>query len=181
MTLSRPRKLVLVLCLGLVVAWVAAAAVLFLWPPQHVPQHADTVVVLAGTHGPRLARGLALVRGGVAPVLVISDGWSATWPEANRLCAGRPGPVPVICLHPSPYSTRGEAEAFTHLASSRGWTSVVVVSSRYHVARARILFERCFKGTVYTDGANQSLLSRVLAVPSETAKLAYALVVRRGC
>jgi uncharacterized SAM-binding protein YcdF (DUF218 family) len=181
MTLSGRQTVVLRFGLGLVLAWVAAAAVLFLWPPQHAPPHADAVVVLAGARGPRLERGLALVRRGVAPVLVISDGWSPTWLEANRLCAGRAGPVPVVCLHPSPYSTRGEAKAFAREAASRRWASVVVVSSRYHIARARILFERCFKGTVYTNGARQSLFTRLLAVPSETAKLAYALLVRRSC
>jgi uncharacterized SAM-binding protein YcdF (DUF218 family) len=155
--------------------------VLFVWPPRQVPGHADAVVVLAGGRGPRLGSGLALARGGVAPALVISDGWSATWPEANRLCAGRPESVHVLCFHPGPYSTRGEAEDFARLARAQGWTSAVVVSSRYHIARARMLFERCVAGKVYADGADQSLAGRVIATPSETAKLAYALLVRRGC
>ncbi len=114
-------------------------------------------------------------------MLVVSDGWSATWPEANRLCAGRGAPVRVLCFHPHPYDTRGEAEGFARLAVARGWTSVVVVSSRYHIARASMLFERCFGGTVYTAGANQSTWKRLWSVPSETAKLGYALIVRRGC
>jgi uncharacterized SAM-binding protein YcdF (DUF218 family) len=180
-TPTRPLRLTLLFGLGVVLAWACAAGVLFLWPPRQVPQHADAVVVLAGGRGPRLERALALVRRGVAPVLVISDGWGATWPEANRICAGRPAPARVLCFHPAPFSTRGEAEGFARLAASRGWTSAVVVSSRYHVARARILFERCFAGTVYADGADQSLLDRLIAVPSETAKLAYALTVRRSC
>ena len=58
---------------------------------------------------------------------------------------------------------------------------MVLVSSRYHIARAKILFERCFSGTVYTAGANQSVWMRLWSVPSETAKLGYALIVRRGC
>jgi uncharacterized SAM-binding protein YcdF (DUF218 family) len=142
---------------------------------------ADAVVVLAGGRGPRLTRGLALVRRGVAPVLVVSDGWAATWPEGNRLCAGRRAPASVVCFYPRPSDTRGEAEAFSRLAQERGWTSVVVVSSRYHIARARILFERCFGGAVYTDGARQSVWTRIRSVPSETAKLGYALLVRRSC
>jgi uncharacterized SAM-binding protein YcdF (DUF218 family) len=162
-------------------AWAVLAAVLFLWPPRHVPNRADVLVVLAGARGPRLTRGLALVRRGVAPRLVISDAWSPTWVEANRLCAGRSAPVPVLCFHPDEYSTRGEAEAFTRLAAEHGWTSVLVVTSRYHIARARIMFERCFRGTVYTDGAQQSFVERLLAAPVETAKLAYALTLRRSC
>jgi uncharacterized SAM-binding protein YcdF (DUF218 family) len=91
------------------------------------------------------------------------------------------GAGPRALLPPTPFSTRGEAEGFARLAAARGWASVLVVSSRYHVARARILFERCFAGAVYADGVDQSLLDRVLAVPSETAKLAHALTARRSC
>ncbi len=175
------RRIGLLFVVGLALAWSIAAAVLFVWPPRQGTDGADALVVLAGGRGPRLARGLALVRRGVAPVLVVSDGWSPTWPEANRLCAGRPVGVHVVCMHPQPYDTRGEAEAFARLARARGWRSVVVASSRYHVTRARMLFERCFDGRVYTDGADQSLATRVWASTLETAKLAYALLVRRGC
>ena len=152
-----------------------------MWPPRHVPPHADAIVVLAGARGPRLTRGVALVGHDVAPVLLISDGWGLAWVEANRLCAGRPAPVPVLCFHPDPYSTRGEARTVARLAGSRHWQSVVVVTSRYHIARARLLFDRCFDGTVYTNGAQQSFVDRFLAAPLETAKLAYALTLRRGC
>jgi uncharacterized SAM-binding protein YcdF (DUF218 family) len=136
--------------------------------------------VLAGARGPRLARGLALVRGRVAPVLVVSDAWSPTWVEANRLCAGRPAPVRVLCLHPIPYSTRGEARAVTRLAADHHWRSILVVTSRYHINRARILFERCYDGAVYTEGAQESFADRLVATPLETIKLAYAYV-RQGC
>jgi uncharacterized SAM-binding protein YcdF (DUF218 family) len=153
--------------------------VLFLWPPRHVPQHADAIVVLAGARAPRLARGLALVRRGVAPMLLVSDGWGLAWVEANRLCAGRRAPVPVLCFRPDPYSTRGEARTFARIAVSRGWQSVVVVTSRYHVERAGILFNRCFGGTVYTDGAEQSFADRLIAAPLETIKLANAFVRER--
>jgi uncharacterized SAM-binding protein YcdF (DUF218 family) len=87
----------------------------------------------------------------------------------------------VVCFHPDPYSTRGEAEAFSRLAAKRGWRSVVVVSSRYHLVRARMLFERCYDGQVSTVSANGSLLGRVLAAPIETVKLGYALLIKRGC
>jgi uncharacterized SAM-binding protein YcdF (DUF218 family) len=179
-TIRRSRPFLLLLA-GLVVGWAIAAAVLFVWPPRGSEAHADAAVVLAGGRGARLAEGLELVRNGIAPVLVASDGWSPTWPEANRLCAGRSAPVPVVCIHPDPYSTRGEAEAFARLAGSRGWESVVVVSSRYHLVRARMLFERCYHGSVSIAAANGSLLARVLAAPIETVKLGYALLVKRDC
>jgi len=154
---------------------------MFVWPPQPAVGKADAVVVLAGSAGPRLAKGLALVESGAAPVLVLSDGWSPTWPEANRLCAGRPAAVPVVCLHPDPYSTRGEARGFARLAQARGWDSVIVVSSRYHTVRAKMIFERCFDGSVTPADSGESLFERVLAAPLETVKMGYALLVRRGC
>jgi uncharacterized SAM-binding protein YcdF (DUF218 family) len=175
---SRP---LLLLVAGLVLGWAVASAVMFVWPPRGSDGRADAVVVLAGGRGPRLSEGLALVRRGTAPVLVVSDAWSPTWPEANRLCAGRPAPVPVVCFHPEPYSTRGEAEAFAKLAARRGWRSVVVVSSRYHLVRARMLFERCYDGRVETASSSGSLLGRILAAPIETIKLGYALLIKRDC
>jgi uncharacterized SAM-binding protein YcdF (DUF218 family) len=175
------RRTALLACIGLVIGWAVAAATLFVWPPRQSPGQVNAVIVLAGGRAPRLARGLALVRRGVAPVLVISDGWSATWPEANRFCAGRRAPANVVCLHPTPYNTRGEAEAFDRLARARRWHRVLVVSSRYHVVRARMLFDRCFDGTVYADGANESFGTRAWASALETAKLVYALVVSPSC
>ena len=179
--MKRHRRTVLLALGGLVLGWAIAAAVLFVWPPGHTEAKADAVVVLAGGRGLRLKEGLALVRSGAAPVLVVSDAWSPTWPEANRLCAGRKAPVPVVCFHPNPYATRGEARGFARLAALRGWDSVIVVSSRYHTVRARMIFERCFPGTVSTAGAHESLIDRVLASPVETVKMGYALLVRRGC
>lgn len=153
---------------------------LFVWPPEHPAPKADAVVVLAGSRG-RLTEGLALVRNGAAPVLVVSDAWSPTWPEANRLCAGRAAPVRVVCFHPAPYSTRGEARGFTRLARRHGWDSMILVSSRYHTVRAKMVFERCFDGDVTTAGAGEGLLDRVLAAPVETVKMGIALALRRDC
>lgn len=168
------------MALGVFLALSLLGAVLFVWPPRQAPGHADAVVVLAGARAPRLAEGLALVKRGIAPVLVVSDGWGLAWVEANRLCAGRRAPVPVVCFRPSPYSTRGEAQAFTRLATQRGWHSVIVVTSRYHTERARIIFQRCFKGAITMAGAEQSFATRLLAAPLETAKLALAYT-RQNC
>jgi uncharacterized SAM-binding protein YcdF (DUF218 family) len=57
----------------------------------------------------------------------------------------------------------------------------VMVSSRYHLVRARLLFERCYDGTVETAAPEGTLLGRILAAPLETVKLGYALLVKRGC
>lgn len=164
----------------LVGALVACSAVLFVWPSDDSPAHASAVVVLAGAKKPRLDKGLELMRRGVAPVLVISDGWDPTWPQANRLCAGH-APFRVYCFHANPYSTRGEAENVSRMAQSHGWRSLVVVTSAYHVRRAKLLFDRCFSGRVQAVGAPFPRSYAALLAASEWAKLVYALTVAREC
>ena len=157
----------------------AATAVLFVFPPQDHPRHADVVVVLSGSKD-RLPKGLELMRRGVAPVLVISDGAVPGWPEANRLCRGGQK-FRVVCFHPSPYSTRGEARYVAALMGRRGWKSVVVVTSRYHVLRARMDFRRCVDGDVDGVGASTSLGRWIAGALQEWPKLGYALTLGRSC
>ena len=161
-------------------AWLAATSMLFVWPDEDSPSRASAIVVLAGSKKPRLSEGLRLMRAGVAPVLAISDGRDPGWPEANRLCDGEAS-FRVICFDAEPFSTRGEAETVTRLAAENGWRSLVVVTSAYHVTRARLLFERCFLGPVQFVGAHIEPGALPLTVPSEWAKLIYALAVAREC
>jgi len=168
------------LLVGVLLAWVVGACVLFFFPRQDPPGRADAVVVLSGANGPRLRRGLELMRRHVARTLVISDGWNPTWPEANRLCGGRER-FAVYCFHPSPFSTRGEARGVAALARAHHWRSVVVVTSTYHVTRARMLFQRCVDGQVRAVGAPWPLRQIGWVLVSETLKLGYAVLVGRSC
>ena len=157
----------------------AATAVLFVFPPQDQPRRADVVVVLSGSKD-RLPKGLELMRSRVAPVLVISDGAVPGWPAANRLCRGGQK-FSVMCFHPSPYSTRGEAHFVAALMKRRGWKRVVVVTSRYHLIRARMDFRRCVDGDVKGVGASTSLGQWIAGAIQEWPKLAYALTLGRSC
>jgi uncharacterized SAM-binding protein YcdF (DUF218 family) len=164
---------------ALVGVWLAASAFLFVWPPVDTPRSADAVVVLSGKRK-RLAEGLKLVRSGVARTLVISDGRAPGWRRANRLCAGN-APFRVVCFRPSPYSTQGEAEAVARIARRNDWRSLVVVSSTYHLMRARLLFERCTDAQVGVAKAPTTAGEFVRNVPVETGKLVYQLTVDRHC
>lgn len=150
-----------------------------MFPPEDHPRHADVVVVLSGSHD-RLPKGLELMRRGVAPVLVISDGAVPGWPAANHLCRGG-ATFRVLCFHANPYSTRGEARFAAALMKRRGWKRVVVVTSRYHVLRARMDFRRCVDGDVDGVGASTSLGKWIAGVVQEWPKLGYALVLAQGC
>lgn len=174
------RRAALLVTAGLVLAWGIAVTVLIGFPSDSVPKRADAVVVLAGGKKERLRSGLELMRRNVAPVLVISDGWDPAWPEANRLCAGRAS-FRVICFRPSPYSTRGEARGVGRLARRLGWNGVVVVTSTYHLTRARLLFDRCLDAKVDGIGSDYPVAQIPTALFNETAKLSYALAVGRSC
>lgn len=173
------RRLVLVVVPLLVVAWAAVVARFVLWPVQDSPRRADAVVVLAGDHL-RLGKALELMTRRVAPTLVISDGLAPGWREANRLCRGG-ARFRVVCFRPKPYSTRGEARALARVAAARGWHSVVVVTSTYHVTRARLLFDRCVDAHVSVTGSTYQRSLIPLEIFLEPAKLVYALVVVRSC
>jgi uncharacterized SAM-binding protein YcdF (DUF218 family) len=164
----------------LVVAWLVATAILFVWPRQDEPQRADAVVVLSGARKTRLAKGLELVRAGVAPTLVISDGTAPGWKDANRLCAGGTA-FRVVCFRPHPYSTHGEATDVARLARERGWRSLVVVTSRYHVTRSRLLFRRCTPAEISGVAAATSPAAIALNLPFEWGKLLTQLTVERDC
>jgi uncharacterized SAM-binding protein YcdF (DUF218 family) len=177
------RRALLVLG-ALVAAWLVACAVLFVWPPAETgaPPHADAVVVLSGDHH-RLPPALALIRRGVAPVLAISSiSHTPKWKAAIALCrAGRYAGARVVCFEANPYSTQGEAEAVGRLARRDGWHSIVVVSSTFHLTRAKLLFRRCYAGRLSLVGSPVAWWRVPGEWASETGKLLVQLTVERGC
>jgi uncharacterized SAM-binding protein YcdF (DUF218 family) len=177
------RRILLVL-VALVAAWLVACLVLFVWPPAESspPAHADVVVVLSGNTR-RLRPALALISQGVAPVLALSTVQRTKhWPLAERLCAThRYANARVVCFTAVPFSTRGEARTVARLAKERGWRSVVVVTSTFHLTRARLLFSRCFKGRIAMIGSPSVWWQLPEEWLSETGKLLVQLTLRRGC
>lgn len=155
---------------------------LFVFPSTDPPGRADAVVVLSGGRNSRLDPALKLMRRGVAPVLVISGaGLDEDWLKAHRLCAdGAPG-FRVVCFDPKPYSTRGEARAITRLARARGWRTIDVVTSRYHVFRARMVIERCYRGPLAMIGTSTGAWATFVSWFSEWSKLLYQVTIQRSC
>ena len=58
---------------------------------------------------------------------------------------------------------------------------MVVVTSDFHVFRARLILERCFGERLRLEDAPSSALWRPWHMATESVKLAYALTLRRGC
>ena len=177
---------VLVAVGALAAAWLAACAVFFVFPPAETgpPAHADAVYVLAGGLNARLDPALALMRRGVAPVLVVSGAFHGTrWRKAQQLCTGGYAPLRyhVLCIAPKPYSTRGEARMIASTARAHGWDDIVVVTSTFHVTRAHLLVRRCYSGGLSFVGTHTPWWRLPSEFVSETGKLAVQLTARRGC
>jgi uncharacterized SAM-binding protein YcdF (DUF218 family) len=168
------RRLVLVL----VVAWAAAASWLFVVHHGDKPFGADAVIVLAGTRQ-RLPVGLSLMQRGFAPVLVVSKSQPASALQATT--CGQRHRYRVICFDAHPYSTHGEAEEIGRLARTHHWTRLNVVTSNFHVFRARILVKRCYHGALRMIGAPQSTKHLPIDMLKESAKLVYQETVQRQC
>jgi uncharacterized SAM-binding protein YcdF (DUF218 family) len=177
----RWRRILVGLVGVLLVAWIVATVRLVFVPTEDEPGTADAVVVLAGSKHERLDRGLELVRQDVAPVLVISDGFDPRQPRANRLCQEGGDGFSVTCFTPDPDSTRGEARQVAELARKHGWQRVLLVTSRFHVTRARILFDRCLDADVDAVGVDYPWTSVPAAVAGEWVKLGLSSTVARGC
>lgn len=166
---------------AVVVALAVASYVLFVRAGSDGPGHADAVVVLAGGRGERLARAQTLMARDVAPTIAISNGNQPGWHDANRLCEGAQR-FRVICFRPQPQTTRGEAEAIRRLARDNGWRRVVIVTSTYHLTRARMLVRRCYDGHTSFVGATprDGIVGWAKRIVHEWFGLAEAVVVR-GC
>jgi uncharacterized SAM-binding protein YcdF (DUF218 family) len=169
------RRAALLVLLALVCVLSAATLVLFVLVPSDEPRHADAIVVLSGDRA-RLTTGLRLYHAHVARTLLISrDG--RPWKAVDALC-GRRG---IVCFRADPYSTEGEAETVVRLGRGHDWRELVVVTSRYHLRRARILFERCTHRKIDVVAARTTTLDYVEVVPWEWGKLLYQLTIDRSC
>jgi uncharacterized SAM-binding protein YcdF (DUF218 family) len=178
------RRLLAVLA-ALVVVWLVACAVLFVWPSAaSSPRRADAVVVLSGGRDSRLDPALALMRRHVAPLLVISSPTQdPKWRSARRICSApaHTYSFEVLCFEATPFSTQGEARAIARLARAHDWNRVVVVTSTYHVTRARMLVRRCYHRGLSLVGTGSTWWKLPEEWASETGKLLVQLTLRRAC
>ncbi len=173
------KILALVVLLG--IALYALGAVLFLMrDDDELGAPADAVVVLGGS-SERIPTALELIADGVAPVLVISE--DDIGGERARICAeGGIEGAELICFRGEPFSTRGEARHIGELARERGWDRIIVVTSRFHLFRAKRLIERCTDvDLVMRAGEAEPIGTNLGAIPTEWAKLLLAETARRGC
>ncbi len=133
----------------LFVAWLAACFVVLVAPSLDRPTKADAVFVLGPTDADgRLDTARNLMNRGLSANLVLSVSVYLT-PAERELCDGRSGlPGTVTCFNPTPATTRGEAQEIRDMTAQHGWKKVIVITSRYHITRARVLIDRCYSGSL---------------------------------
>lgn len=157
------------------VLFLAATARLFIWPATDPPTHVNAIVALGGNpFHLRVHKAMELAADGYAPVVVVSTS------EGERCPKARPR-VEIICFHPNPIDTRGEAEYSARLAARNGWKRLIVIPQRTQTTRARMLFKRCTNIKLYfipvADPADHFLGDIVY----EWGALLKALVLERSC
>ena len=154
----RRTRVALGIVLALLVTWLIGCYLVIVDPSVDRPAKADAIVVLGSpTAEDRLGAAIRLVDADVSTNLVIS-----LFPEdqpltRQRYCETARAGLTVTCFRPDPATTRGEAQHVRALAADHGWTSIVVVTSTYHVSRARMLFQRCFAGRLLMVGTSHGM------------------------
>ena len=134
--------------LSALLIWLLVAVNLFYYPQTDAqPQQADAVVVLGGAAAERLPVGRELMRQGSAPVLVLSTTDTPVNTNMDIVCRYSTDPA-IRCFEPSPLSTRAEARSIARLAADNGWDEIIVVTSKYHLVRAKANIEQCSNARV---------------------------------
>ncbi|SFK92755.1 ElyC/SanA/YdcF family protein [Geodermatophilus ruber] len=141
---------------------------------------ADAVVILAGDADRRLPVARRLAESGPG-VLVVSVSAGENNAAARALCAA-PGALTVYCFTPTPPDTRGEGAAIGRLVDEQGWTRITVVTSTYHVSRARLTIGSCTDAELVMAQAPWALpLDRWLTQIAHEMGGLVETVLRRGC
>jgi uncharacterized SAM-binding protein YcdF (DUF218 family) len=153
MTLSNYRRrrfgrVLVSLCLVLIalIAAVIAGLPVYVRPQVDRLRHADAILILGGPDYRRYTFGLDLGAQGWAPNVVVSNPKGADDPWLTRFCATPQAGFDLHCFTPDPPTTKGEGRELRRLASQHGWRTVIVVTLRPHVSRARFILEHCLDG-----------------------------------
>jgi uncharacterized SAM-binding protein YcdF (DUF218 family) len=140
----------------------------------------DAIVSLDGDRPRRLRQAVKLAveltATGVAPTLVVVRAETA----APELLAEASLPFEILSVLPEPATTRGEARAIARLARQRGWQRILVVTSTYHVPRARMIFRRSVECDLAFVSAGCRRRRLPLDVCLESAKWILACTLRRA-
>jgi uncharacterized SAM-binding protein YcdF (DUF218 family) len=177
----RIRRWVVSVCV-LPMAIVIAGVPVYARPQIDPLRQADAILVLGGPHHSRYPFGIDLGGKGWAPTVVISktNDPSETW--LTNYCTTPHPPLNVRCFVPDPPTTKGEARELRNLAATYGWRTVIVVTFRPHISRARFILEQCFDGSLIMVASPERLSVRRWAFEYVYQTAGYMrAVLESGC
>ena len=143
----RARRLLVSACLLVISAGIAGLPV-YVRPQIDPLRHADAIMIIGGPGFRRYPFGFNLAAQGWAPNVVVSQPYGSGAPRLSRFCASRHREFNLYCFEPDPPTTKGEGRELRRLASQYGWRTVIVVTFRPHVSRARFILQQCFDGSL---------------------------------
>lgn len=141
----RIPRLVVLVCL-LLIAGVIGGIPVYVRPQIDRLRHADAILILGGAGDARYPFGLDLGLKGWAPTVVVSNPMAPEDTSLADYCATRHPGLDLHCFVPDPATTKGEGRELRRLAAQQGWRTVIVVTFRPHISRARFILEHCFDG-----------------------------------
>ena len=130
----------------LLIAAVIGGLPVYVRPQIDQLRHADAILILGGPYYHRYPYGFDLGAQGWAPNVVVSNPNGTDDPWLTEYCAAPHLAFHLYCFVPDPPTTKGEARELRRLASEHGWRTVIVVTFRPHISRARYILEQCFDG-----------------------------------
>ena len=176
--LGRKRHRLRIALAVIIVLFAAVTARMFIWPDlAPLPERVDAIIEIGGPTI-RDEAALELARDNRAPVLV----QSTVREEAGTHTCLPPVPdVTILCFHPDPYTTQGEARAIGEMAASYHWDSIILVTTPDHAWRASWRVSRCFPGEIFVSTTPLPFWSWFKQIPYQWAASAKAVTLERGC
>jgi uncharacterized SAM-binding protein YcdF (DUF218 family) len=176
----RWRKHVLIFTAITLIGFSGLTARYFVFPRlPPIPTHVDAIVELGGPGDDdrdRLA--VELAKQQRADYLVQS---TTQADAAGGNCLPATAGVTILCFHPDPLTTRGEAWAIRTLADRYAWKSIVLVTTADHAWRARLRVTRCFSGQVYVAISHLPPRYWFRQIPYQWAASGKAVFVQTNC
>mgnify|MGYP003554361960 CR=1 FL=1 len=172
--------------LGLIAFITTAIAIVWVGLRDTV-QKSDVIVILGnkvqldGTPSPRLARrldrGFELYQNETAPLIIVTGGIGIEgFDEAEvmkQYLVDKGVPEDVITVDSLGTDTFASAQNIKKIVEDKNITSVLVVSSYYHISRAVFAFEKNEIPEVYSASSNFFELRDVYSVPREVIGFYY--------
>jgi len=152
----RIRRLVVSVCLLLIAAVIGGLPV-YVRPQIDQLRHADAILILGGPGYARYPFGFDLGLKGWAPNVVVSNPKGSDDPWLTNYCAAPQPGLDLHCFVPDPPTTKGEGRELRRLAAQYGWRTVMVVTFRPHISRARFILQRCFDGELVMVASSTNL------------------------